>query len=76
MVFNNTKQYNMHVFDKIIFFKYRQDKSKLQKQIRKLLTTVSITISNFLTSFCIFDLSNSILEKYNFIKKILYCLIK
>ena len=36
-IFNKTRRYNIQMFDKIIVFKYRTRKSKLQKQISKLL---------------------------------------
>ena len=36
------RQYNIQIFFKIIFFKYRTSKSKLQKQISKLLSLIEL----------------------------------
>ena len=42
MLFNETKQYNIHVFNNYVFLMYiGQDKSKLQKQISKLLILIA-----------------------------------
>ena len=51
---DNTRQY-IQMFDKIFFFKYTcigQDKSNLQKQIRKLFILIETA-----ACFCSFDLS-------------------
>ena len=60
------RQYHIQIFDKIFFFKYTcigQDKSKLQKQIRKLFILIETA-----ACFCILICLSLILEKDNFIK--------
>ena len=37
MLFNKTRQYNIQMFDKIIFFKYRTRQIKTTETLRKLL---------------------------------------
>ena len=62
-----TRQYNRHIFGKIILFNYSTT------------TILSIMISYFHICFCTFDLSCSILENNNFIENlyiVLSCLIK
>ena len=40
MLFNKTRQYNMQIFNKIMYFMLGQDKSKLQKQKSQLLMLI------------------------------------
>ena len=75
MLFNKTRQYNMQIFNKIIFFKFRTRQLKAM-EISKLCILVKLPFQ-LLISFCRFDLSCPILEKDIFIKKlyiVLFCL--
>ena len=70
MLFNETRHYNINIFYKIIFLKYKT---------RQIKATEPIKISNSLICFCSFDLSCPILEKDNFIEFfyiVTSCLIK
>ena len=39
MLFSKTMQYSIHIFDKILFFKYAIRQIKLQKKIKLLILT-------------------------------------
>ena len=53
MLSNEIRHYNIQIFDKIIFFKYRTRQIKTTERNKKGKATVSIKMSNFLICFCI-----------------------
>ena len=61
------EQYNIHIFNKKNS-SIGQDKEFYQ-------AAIAVKITNLLICFCSFDLSCYILEKYIFIKNVLYCLV-